>query len=70
MMLASVDDYDEGVAILAYRADKEFVDGLVWIAGESLDKCSVLYNAVTGGSFIKATRDCNDAMYAYCEFNG
>lgn len=69
-MLASVDDLDEGVSILAHRASKEFPGGgSIWIGGEALDKCSVLVGFSTGG-FYKSAKVCSEAYYAYCEFNG
>ena len=69
MMLASVDDLDEGLAILAYRATKEFSDGALWISGEAFDKCSILASFQNGG-FGKSIRTCTDPCESYCEFNG
>ena len=70
MMLVSVDDYEEGISILAYRMSKEYPStSHIWIGGEAIDRCMALARVVNGG-FVKVPRFCTDTYFAYCEFNG
>lgn len=71
MQMASADNLEQGEAILAYRASKEYTTAVIWIGGEINGKCSVI-SSLSTGNFIRTWRTCSDSakFHAFCEFNG